>query len=89
MSLQIKTDRELDELEEMRYLTYTEVDNLSFLVFRSNYHSYFPFSYRDKTDGERFSGYAGAVDNQDEKDIFPYSSSRFVHGVILPPTGVG
>lgn len=68
MSLQIKTDRELDELEEMRYLTYTEVDNLSFLVFRSNYHSYFPFSYRDKTDGERFSGYAGAVDNQDEKD---------------------
>lgn len=68
MSLQIKTDRELDEFEEMRDLSCEQIEHLIFLIYRSNYHSYFPFSYRDKTVGERFVGYAGAIDNQDSTD---------------------
>lgn len=68
MSLQIKTDRELDEFEEMRYLTWREEENLNFLIYRSDYGSFFPFAYRDKTEGERFVGYAGAVCTADKED---------------------
>ena len=68
MSLQIKTDRELDEFEEMRYLNWTEDDNLIFLFYRSDYRSYFPFAYRDRTIKDRFVGYAGSVCNTDTED---------------------
>lgn len=68
MSLQIKTDRELDEFEEMRQLSCEQIEHLIFLIYRSNYCSFFPFAYRDRTVGERFVGYAGAICSQDSED---------------------
>ena len=68
MSLQIKTDRKLDEFEEMRDLNCEQIEHLIFLIYRSNYCSFFPFAYRDKTEGERFVGYAGAICSQDSTD---------------------
>ena len=70
MSLKLTTDREFDEFDEMRHLTGTQEDILYGLFFRddSQYKSYFPFAYNDKTVSERFVGYAGALCNQDIKD---------------------
>ena len=70
MSLKLTTDRELDEFEEVRYLKWSEEDILNNLFFRDDteYKSYFPFAYNDKTVSERFVGYAGALCNQDMKD---------------------
>ena len=70
MSLKLKTDRVLDELEEMRYLKWSEEDNLYNLFYRDDteYKFYFPFAYNDKTVSERFIGYAGAMCNKDIKD---------------------
>ena len=70
MSLKLKTDRVLDEFEEMRYLKWSEEDNLYNLFYRDDteYKSYFPFAYNDKTVSERFIGYAGAMYNKDMKD---------------------
>lgn len=68
MSLQIKTDRELDEFEEMRELNCEQIEHLIFLIYRSNYCSFFPFAYRDRTERERFVGYAGAICSQDSTD---------------------
>ena len=46
MGLNLITDRELDEFEEMRYLNWTEEDALLKLFYRddSEYTSYFPFA---------------------------------------------
>lgn len=70
MSLKLKTDRVLDEFEEMRYLKWSEEDNLYNLFFRDDteYKFYFPFAYNDKTVSERFVGYAGAIYNKDMED---------------------
>ncbi len=70
MSLKLTTDRKLDEYEEMRYLNWTEEEILCNLFFRddSEYKSYFPFAYNDKTISERFVGYAGAIFNQGTDD---------------------
>lgn len=70
MSLKLKTDRVLDEFEEMRYLKWSEEDNLYNLFYRDDteYKFYFPFAYNDKTVSERFIGYAGAMCNKDIKD---------------------
>jgi len=70
MSLKLKTDRVLDEFEEMRYLKWSEEDNLYNLFFRDDteYEFYFPFAYNDKTVSERFVGYAGAIYNKDMED---------------------
>ena len=70
MSLKLKTDRVLDEFEEMRYLNWSEEDNVYNLFFRDDteYKFYFPFAYNDKTVSERFVGYAGAMCNKDIKD---------------------
>ena len=70
MSLKLTTDRELDEFDEMRYLNCTESEHLTALFLRegSKYQSFFPFSYNDKTVGERFVGYAGALQNDDWSD---------------------
>lgn len=69
MSLKLRTDRELDELEEMRYLKFSEEDMLNLIIYRdTKYRSHFPFAYMDRTVDERFVGYAGAVCNQDDKD---------------------
>lgn len=69
MSLKITTDRELDELEEMRYLKCSQIEILYNLVWRNDkYRSYFPFAYIDRTLNERFVGYAGAICNQDYED---------------------
>ncbi len=59
MSLVIKTDKKT----ETRGLTITQIDHLTFLMYRSNYRYYCPFSYNDKTEKEdgRFVGYAGAL----------------------------
>lgn len=69
MSLKLTTDRELDELEEKRYLTFSQTDALNQLIYRdTKYRSHFPFAYIDKTVDERFVGYAGAICNQDYED---------------------
>lgn len=70
MSLKLKTDRVLDEFEEMRYLKWSEEDNLYNLFYRNDteYKFYFPFAYNDKTVSERFIGYAGAMCNKDMED---------------------
>jgi hypothetical protein len=70
MSLKLTTDRELDEFEEMRYLSWTEEGALMKLFYRddSAYTSYFPFAYNDKTLTERFVGYSGAMGNNDIED---------------------
>lgn len=70
MGLNITTDRELDEFEEMRYLSWREDEALMKLFYRddSPYTSYFPFAYNDKTLTERFVGYAGAMGNNDIAD---------------------
>lgn len=69
MGLEIKTDRDLDEFEEMRYITITEEENLIYLFTsdNSNYRSFFSFSYRDKTVSDRFVGYAGAISTQNDE----------------------
>ncbi len=85
MILAIKTDRELDEFEEMRYLTWTEEDILNFLIYRSDYRSFFPVAYRDRTEGERFVGYAGAICSQDEEyDFFDNPFPKDVDIYICP-----
>ena len=55
MSLKLKTDRVLDEFEEMRYLTWSEEENLYNLFCRddTDYKFHFPFAYNDKTVSER------------------------------------
>lgn len=70
MSLKLKTDRVLDEFEEMRYLTWSEEENLYNLFCRddTDYKFHFPFAYNDKTVSERFVGYAGAMCNKDMED---------------------
>lgn len=64
MGLEMRTDRET----EWKELTITPIENLIFLMFRddTDYYSYFPFAYNDKTKGERFVGYAGAICSQYE-----------------------
>ncbi len=66
MGLEIKTDKET----EWKELTITPIDNLIFLMFRddTDYYSYFPFAYNDKTENERFVGYAGAIKSDDTQD---------------------
>ena len=66
MGLNITTDKET----EWKELTITPLDNLIFLMFRddADYYSYFPFAYNDKTAGERFVGYAGAIKSNDIQD---------------------
>lgn len=70
MSLKLTTDRELDELKEMRDLKWNEEEVLIKLFYRDDapYKSYFPFAYNDKTLTERFVGYAGAMENNDIAD---------------------
>ena len=69
MSLKITTDKELDEFEELRYITCSQSEILYGLIWRdTKYRSYFPFAYIDKTMGEKFVGYAGAICNQDYND---------------------
>lgn len=71
MEVSIKTDREV----ECRGLTITEYENLTFLIYRSSFRSYFPIAYNDKTESERFVGYAGAtcsnntIDENDNLDL--------------------
>ena len=85
MSLEIKTDRELDEFEEMRDLSCEQIEHLIFLIYRSNYCSFFPFAYRDKSEGERFVGYAGAICSQDiEDDSFDNPLPKDVDIYICP-----
>ncbi len=63
MGLNIATDNET----EWKYLSMTPIGNLIFLLYRDeNYHYYLPFAYNDKTKGERFMGYAGAICSQYE-----------------------
>lgn len=63
MGLEIRTDKET----EWKELTITPIENLIFLLYRDeNYHFYLPFAYNDKTKGERFMGYAGAICSQYE-----------------------
>lgn len=63
MGLNITTDKET----EWKYLSMTPIGNLIFLLYRDeNYHYYLPFSYNDKSKGERFVGYAGAIYSQYE-----------------------
>lgn len=64
MGFKIKTDRET----EWKGLTISQVEHLIFLIYRSEYRSYFHFAYRDKTENERFMGYAGAICSIDEDD---------------------
>lgn len=67
MDIKLITDRELDEFDEKRHLTCTQIDNLFYMIYRdTEYSSHFPIAYNDKTVGERFVGYAGAICNQDE-----------------------
>ena len=67
----LETDRELDEFDEKRHLTYTQWKHLFYMIYReTKYHSYFPLAYNDKTVGERFVGYAGAICNKDEQYNF-------------------
>lgn len=85
MGLKITTMKELDEFEEMRYLTYKEEDVLNFLIYRSNYRSFFPFAYNDKTEGERFVGYAGAIcSTNEESDSFDIPLPKDVDIYICP-----
>lgn len=67
MSLMLKLDKKPKE-DECRYLNMSEEEHLISLIYRSKYRSFFPFSYIDKTDKERFVGYAGAIDCQDTTD---------------------
>lgn len=64
MGLNITTDKET----EWKDLTISQVENLIFLMYRSDYRSFFPFAYNDRTNGERFVGYAGAVGSKDSDD---------------------
>lgn len=66
MGLNITTDKET----EWKELSITPLDNLIFLMFRddTNYHYYLPFAYNDKTENERFKGYAGAIVSDDTLD---------------------
>lgn len=70
MSLKLTTDRELDEFDEKRYLKWSEEDNLNNLFIRedSQYESFFPFAYNDKTVSEKFIGYAGAMKSNNIPD---------------------
>ena len=64
MGFKITTDKET----EWKDLTISQVEHLIFLIYRSDYRSYFHFAYRDKTENERFVGYAGAICSTDEED---------------------
>lgn len=64
MGLNITTDKET----EWKGLTLSQAENLIFLIYRSEYRSFFPFAYNDKTESERFMGYAGAIESQDIQD---------------------
>lgn len=71
MNINLITDRELDEFDEKRHLTYTQIEHLFYMIYReTKYGSHFPLAYNDKTVGERFVGYAGAICNQDEQYDF-------------------
>ena len=64
MNLKITTDRELDEFDEKRHLTDSQSEILYGIVYRDNKHrSFFPFAYMDRTQNERFAGYAGSICN--------------------------
>lgn len=68
MSFNLTTDRKLDEFNEMRHLTVTQWEHLFKLIYRdTEYSSHFPLAYNDKTVGERFVGYVGAICNKDEE----------------------
>ena len=83
MGLEIKTDKET----EWRELSITPINNLIFLMFRddTDYHSYFPFAYNDKTNEGRFVGYAGAIKSDDiEDDSFDNPFPKNVDVYICP-----
>lgn len=64
MAFKITTEKET----EWKDLTISQAEHLIFLIYRSEYRSYFHFAYRDKTENERFMGYAGAICSVDEED---------------------
>lgn len=71
MDIDLITDRELNEFDEKRYLTCTQINHLFYMIYRdTNYKSHFPLAYIDKTVSERFVGYAGAICNKDDDYAF-------------------
>ena len=88
MSLKLILDKEpnedLDE-DSNRYLTITQETNLIELMYRSEYQSFFPLAYIDKTSGNaRFVGYAGAVSTKDDADFMNKPFPRDVDIYICP-----
>lgn len=65
MSVNIKTDKET----EVRDLTISQIEALIFLIYRSDYRCFFPFAYNDKTESERFVGYAGAIGTKEDDNF--------------------
>lgn len=53
--------------EEVRGMTMTETENIIFLLTRDEniYTSYFIYACRDRRDGDKFIGHAGAIKNND------------------------
>ena len=69
--INLETDRKLDEFDEKRHLTCTQIDHLFYMIYRdTEYRSHFPLAYNDKTVNERFVGYAGAIYNKDDDYAF-------------------
>lgn len=82
MGLNIKTDKETEKKE----LTISQIENLIFLTYRSDYRSYFHFAYNDKTEKERFVGYAGSTCTiyEEDDDTFDQPFPKDVDIYICP-----